>query len=517
MSLRLSRLSVLLIFLVLLSACVAPPPMAGPTVSSETSSVAEEVGDSRGVMRLPHPLVFNGKEMLDPASPVENGYANVMLFDRLVGLDANGTPAPSLATSWTANEDATEWTFVLRDGVTFHDGTPFSSADVAYTIAHILDPELQSPAASLLSLIAGTETPDDQTIVFQLTQSHADFPLLLSNRSTGIIPVDSADTIGTTGMGTGPFKLETLDVLGTTILIANDDYWKGKPGLAGINLIGLADAQARILAAQSGQVDLVLAVTSTQADLVAGDDDLTVLSFPSGNWATLVMLTDTPPFDDVRVRKAMRLVADRQQMVDLVLNGAGVVSCDTPVAPTDIYRWEGECSQDIEQVKSLLADAGYADGIDVTLFASDSDPKLIPLAEVYQQQAVAAGINVTLEIAPADSFWSDVWMVEPFITSFWAERPADQILNLVWRSTGSWNESRFQNPAFDQLLDDARMTLDFETRRQIYQDAQRLLSEEGGHLIPFHTSLFYVMSTKLSGVSARDWQYLEWHTISKSE
>ena len=118
---------------------------------------------------------------------------------------------------------------------------------------------------------------------------------------------------------------------------------------------------------------------------------------------------------------------------------------------------------------------------------------------------------------PADSFWSEVWLVEPFVVSYWRERPADQILNEVWRSTATWNESYYQNPAYDQLLDDARTELDFDARRELYQAAQQLIAEEGGHLIPYHVNQFHIVSNRVSGVPAQAFTEIEWHTISKSE
>lgn len=108
-------------------------------------------------------------------------------------------------------------------------------------------------------------------------------------------------------------------------------------------------------------------------------------------------------------------------------------------------------------------------------------------------------------------------MIQPFFTSYWHERPADQVLNEVWRSTAKWNESHYQNPAYDQLLDQARTELDFDARRGLYQAAQQLIADEGGHLIPYHVNQFYVVSNKVNGVSARSWQHMDWHTISKSE
>ena len=507
--------------LALLSACTpvsqpAAAPAAPAADASATSADTAEIS-TRGRLRIPHSVFGMGKESLDPASSNVFDYAVTILYDRLVRIDENGKVAPELATSWEPNENATEWTFILRDDVTFHSGQALSAADVAYTFERILNPETESPLATTLSLIKGIETPDPSTVVFQLDQPHADFPVLLVEFSARIIPEGSGDTIGTTGIGTGPFRLETFNAEGITVLLANDAYWRGTPQLAAIELIGIADAEARSAAALSGQVDLLLSTTATQASLFADSPQFVIKSFSTGEWYTLVMRTDTSPYDDVRVRKAMRLVADRQAMIDLVLDGQGTVACDTPVAPTDVYHWATTCPQDIEQAKALLAEAGYAEGVDVTLFTSDLEPWMIPLAEVYQQQAAAAGINVVLKTIPADNYYSEIWLTAPFYPSYWRERPADLILNLLWRSTADWNESYYQNPQFDQLLDEVRQELDFEKRYQLYQQAQQVLFEESGNLIPFYVNLSNVHSVNVSGIEEISYREMKWEKISKSE
>lgn len=503
--------------LALLSACTPVSQPAAPAADAIATNAATTERPARGTLRVPHPLVMNGKETLDPASPVGFEYAIIMLYDRLVSLGEEGRIVPALATAWAANDDATAWTFTLREGVIFHNGQPLTSADVAYSFQRILDPAVEAPAAATLGIIDRIETPDAGTVVFQLGQPHADFPALLVEYTARIIPDGSGETIATTGIGTGPFKLVTLNVEGTTVLAANEDYWNGAPQLAGVELVAIPDAEARGTALQAGQIDIILNTTATQAALFAGNPDYTVLSFPTGQWGTLVMRTDTPPFDDVRVRKAMRLVADRQAMIDLVLDGQGTVACDNPVSTTDIYFLKTECPQDIEQAKALLTEAGYAQGLEVTLYTSASETEFIPLAEVYQQQAAAAGINVNLEIVPADSYWTNVWLTEAFYPSLWRERPADLILNLLWRSTADWNESYYQNPAFDQLLDEARRELDFEKRRTLYQQAQQMIMAEGGHLIPFFVNLTHLSKANVTGVETVSFREFRWEAIAKGE
>lgn len=501
--------------LALFNACTLPAPATTDMVSETPSDDA--AADARGTLRVAYPLLMDGAEILDPASPVNYDLAVVILYDRLVRLGPDGRAAPDLATEWQPSADATEWAFTLREGVTFHDGKPLTSADVAYSFERIFDPDLSAPLASTLSLIDAVETPDEGTVLFRLTQPHADFPLLLVSYMARIIPEGSGDTIGETGIGTGPFQLVSFNADGTTVLAANDEYWRGAPQLAGIELIAIADSSARASAALAGQIDALLNTPAAQAVLFADNPAFETVTFPTGEWSGLVMRTDTPPFDDVRVRKAMRLLADRQAFIDLVLNGQGTLVCDTPVAKTDVYHWETECPQDLEQAKALLTEAGYADGLTVTMHTADTFPEFIPLAEVYQQQAAAAGVTVNIEIVPGDSFWSDIWLTEALYPIAWRQRPADLILNLVWRSTADWNESYYQNPAFDALLDEARQELDFEARRSLYQQAQQILFEEGGHLIPYHINLSHVFSTNVSGIEPVSDIELKWETISKSE
>jgi peptide/nickel transport system substrate-binding protein len=525
MSKPISTLLLIALIVALLSACAPAPIVAPPEKTNEAAPAAtkaekpSEAAETRGVLRVPHFLVFGGAENLDPAHPKDFGYASRLLYDRLVNLDDNGMPVPALATKWAANADATQWTFTLREGVTFHDGSAFDSADVAYTFAHILDPATQSPAATPLALLASTETPDPQTVVFKLKQAHADFPMLLSGRPTGIIPTGSAAAIAASGIGTGPFKLKSLDVTGTTVFVANDNYWRGKPGLAGVEMPAIKESGARIQALQAGQIDLLVPATATDADMVKGNDQFAVLSYPSGTWFGLVMRVDKPPFDDLRVRQAIRLVVDRQAMVSLVLNGAGKVSCDTAIGLNKSYRWEpsGGCPQDVKAAKALLASAGYANGLDLTLYTSNVLPFMIPLAEVFQKQAAAAGINVKLNLVPADSFFSKVWLVEPFMTTSWLDRPTDEMLNLNWRSDAKWNESHFQDSAFDALLNNARKALDLKERTRLYQEAQQTIAEKGGHVIPFHINEFAIMSKAVSGFPARPIEQVEWYAIKKNK
>lgn len=517
-----------LVMILLLAACGSPPTPASdaPSTSQEQTTTIAPTGDressatvsnERGTLRMAHELYWGGIDSLDPASPVVFFDAIHLLYDTLVIPDANYEPVPALATAWEHNDDATIWTFTLRDDVVFHNGKPFTSADVAYTFRRLGAPESESLLSSIMRIIDSIETPDDHTVVFNLGQPHADLPTLFVALQTGIIPDESEETIGETGIGTGPFKLERLDAEGTTRMVANDDYWRGPPGLAAVELIGMADSNARLQALQAGQLDLVFWPTPQQVEVLRDSPNLVIEQFPAGAWYELAMRTDTPPFDDVRVRQAMRLVMDRQQMIDLIVQGAGTVACDTPVWTGDKYRWDGPCPQDIEQARALLAEAGYPNGLDVTLYTSNSLPVMIPLAEVYQQQAARAGINVTIEQVPPDSYWTETWSVEPFFVGVENQYPADFVINLYYRAESPYNVTHWDNARMEQLIDTARATQDLAERKARYAEVQAFAAEESGLLIPFHQDEIRVQKSSVAGFERISRYDLSWHSITKDE
>jgi peptide/nickel transport system substrate-binding protein len=215
------------------------------------------------------------------------------------------------------------------------------------------------------------------------------------------------------------------------------------------------------------------------------------------------------------VRQALKLVVDRQEMIDIVLQGHGSVAYDHPVWAGDPYQLVLDRPQDIEKAKELLAEAGYPDGLTVELYVSDIDAFLVPMAVVYKEQAAEAGINVEIKQVPSDGFWTKYWQVEPFVGTHWGQRAADQVLNEGFRCGASWTEGNFCNEEFDQLLDDARKELDLAKRTELYQKAQQLLVDEAGVIIPFFKNEVDVMNARVKGIPLDKFDYdnIPWHEI----
>ncbi len=478
------------------------------------AGTATAMAEPSGTFRQAHELGFGSASSLDPISKGRVFQITEKIMNRLVRPGLDGKPSPDLAVSWASNPDATEWIFKLREGVTFHDGSGFDAEDVIYSLGRVQDPELDSPARSTIKMVDKIEALNDHTIKMILSAPYADLPLQLMDYRLRMIPTGSGDTIATSGIGTGPFKVENFDAEGTTVLTANMDYWEGPPGVERMELIGIADGQARLQALLGGQIDMERGITQQQRVLFESSDKFQLQDIPTGNWRGMVFRTDTAPFDDPRVRKAVRVAADRQGLVDLVLGGGGVVSCDTPAGPSDQYRLDLDCAQNIEEAKQLLAEAGYPDGIEFDVHVSSLEPSWVTMAEAYQQQVAPAGIKVNIVLAPTDGYWSDVWRKKPVAMTRWNQRPADQILHEAYLGGAPWNESYWNDEGFDATLAAARRQLDFDERQALYHKAQNQLFEEGGTLIPYHVNKLVATTARVHNLDEVINDAVRWHLIT---
>jgi peptide/nickel transport system substrate-binding protein len=469
---------------------------------------------SSGTFRQAHEVGFGSASDVDPASRGRVFTITEKIMSRLVRPGLDGKPAPDLALSWSSNATATEWTFKLREGVKFHTGQPFTAADVVYSMQRVQDPKLNSPVRATISMVKTIEAVDAKTVKFVLTAPFADMPLVLTDYRLMIIPVNSGDTIKVTGTGTGPFKLEKLDAQGTSILVANPNYFEGPPAIARMEIIGIPDAQARFQALLGKQIDMIQGINRQQRQLLERSGGFAFQEVPTGNWRGIVFRTDMKPYDDPRVRRAIRLAVDRKAMVELAAGGAGVIGCDTPVGPKDQYRSPRTCAQDIPRAKALLAEAGFPNGIDLEIPVSTLQPEWPAMAEAFQQQVAAAGIRAKIVQVPTDGYFDQIWMKRPVSMTRWNDRPADGVLNEVYRGGARWNESFLKDAKFDAMLDAARTELNFEKRKARYIEAQDYLWENTGTLVGFHAVINVARTARVKNLDAVENFGIRWHKLS---
>ncbi|MFI1333930.1 ABC transporter substrate-binding protein [Streptomyces sp. NPDC020845] len=476
-------------------------PTAGPTGRP----------DRGGTLRIARPPASDA-ETLDPASSLSAYEYLGALYNRLVRIGPDGALVPDLAESWEPDDKVRTWTFRLRRGVTFHDGRAFTSADAAYTLRHILDPKTASPQAGVLAPLVDPKklrTPDAHTLVVPLKSPNAEFPSLLTNYNCYVIPDGSAASIGRTGIGTGPFKLVSFTAAGPGRITAYPDHWAGRPVLDAIDFYSVADMQARSNALLAGQVDL-LSQTNLDfatARVVANSSRATVARAKNAQWYVLPMLTTEKPFTDIRVRQAMKLAYDPEHVLKVALQGAGTVGWDNPVPPTDPGHLATHPAHDPEKARHLLKQAGQ-ERLAVDLYTSSYDPIFTPMALAYQESAKRAGIRIRVRTAAADSYYTQIWMKKPLMATYWyTGRPVDQLLNQVFRSGSSYNETAWSDKDFDALLDRARRETDEGRRRELYQQAQSAVVERGGAITPMFADRLVGISRKVRGYAEHGFEF----------
>lgn len=253
-----------------------------------------------------------------------------------------------------------------------------------------------------------------------------------------------------------------------------------------IDLKVITEEVSRIAAIQAGSVDLILSAGPAALTTLQGDPKATpVPAAGAGGYITLSMQTDAPPFDDVRVRQAMKLVVDRQLIIDTVLLGNGVAGNDNPVAPNNPMAYRSDTiPRDVEKAKALLVEAGYPDGLSIDLNTADAGPSYVMLAQVYQQMAADAGITVNIINNPAESYWDVIWMKVPFFSSSWNGRSVPEALAYTFTTGAEYNEGRWSNPDYDALIAGARIETDEGKRIEMVKKAQEILATDGGIIIP---------------------------------
>jgi peptide/nickel transport system substrate-binding protein len=459
---------------------------ASSTTIPEAAATGTPVQGGR--LRVARPAA-SAAETLDSASSLSAYEYLGALYNRLVKLDEKGETVPDLAEEWSASADGITWTFRLRRDVRFHDGTRFTAADAIASIQHVIDPATASPQGGVLGdmLDPGSmSAPDPHTLVFQLKTPNAEFPSLLTAYQCYIVPADAIATIGSTGIGTGPFRLSSFHPAGSGSVEAFEDHFAGRPVLDGIDFSSIQDTTARVNALLAGQIDLISQTNLdfATARVVSASSRATVARVENAQWYTIPMLATSAEFQDPLVRQAMKLAYDPEQILATALQGTGTAGWDNPVPPSLAAFVDVDRAYDPDQAKALLAKAGVP-GLKTTIHTSSYESVFTPMAVAYRDQVAAAGIDLTVTNASSDSYYTEIWMQKPLMVSYWfTGRPIDQLLNQIFRTGSSYNESAWSNPAFDALLDDARATMDDAKRRMLYQDAQRIVVEDSADMTP---------------------------------
>lgn len=476
-----------------LAACGAPELRVPETAATGRARAG-------ATLRIARPAA-SAAETLDPASSLSAYEYLGALYNRVVKLDKEGETIPDLATDWSTNTDATVWDFRLRDGVRFHDSRPLTARDVRYTFQHILDPDTASPQAGALDQVDRIEAIDTTTVRFRLSSPNAEFPSLLTAYQCYVIPEDSAAEIGRTGIGTGPFVLESFTPAGSGAIRVNEDYFDGRAVLDRIEFSSIQDTSARVNALLARQVDLLSQTNldNPTARVVAGSPGVTVARVENAQWYTIPMLHTSDEFSDPEMRRAMKLAYDPRAVLDTAIQGTGTPGWDNPVPPQLKAFVDDQRPYDPDEAKSILRRIGR-EGFSAKIYTSAYEPNFTAVATAYASQVKQAGISLDITNVASDSYYTQIWMAKPLMVSYWfTGRPVDQLLNQIFRTGSSYNESAWSNESFDKLLDEARADRNDATRLQKYQDAQRIIIEDGADMTPVFGDRLVGLSEEVVG------------------
>lgn len=492
----------------ILAAC-APTPAPVPTAIAPTGAPASPTALPKpkrgGVLRI---IPADAPTQFDPMMAQTSADVDAMfaMYDNLAArmVAEKGEPIrPQLAESWEYSQDGLSYTFKLRKGVTFHHGTPFTAKDVEYTFQRILDPKSGSQFTSGLKTLSKIEVVDDYTIRFHLKEPNPTFLYRISGGGFGIVPSDrTAAQLAKEPSGTGPYKLAQYTAGERLVLKRNEQYWdKELPYLDELQFSFISEPAAQLAALTSGAADIVDQVgieNLAQLEKAAG---VKVVEGPRGLYHLFVMNTATKPFDDVRVRQAFKHAMDRAALQKAILQGKGALGNDQPIGPENTF-WANVAPlpYDPAKAKQLLTAAGYADGLKVTLSVADITPRVVDAAVALQEMVKPAGITLTIDKVPMQTYYTQKYMQSPFFVSWWpAFSEPDYILSLAYISKAGFNESGLSDPKLDELIVKGRQERDQTKRQPIYAEVQKLISEQGGVMIPYHMPMYSATRANVNG------------------
>lgn len=440
-------------------------------------------------------------DTLDPAKQSnQTDYSRGhMLYNGLTWLDSSLTPQPALAESFTTR-DAKTWVFKLRSGVTFHDGKALSPADVVYSIGRHKDPATGSRAKVLADQIESVRATGPAEVTIVLTAPNADLPVILGTFHFHIVKEGTTDFAA--GIGTGPYKLKEFRPGVRSVVVRNDAYWKpGKPYLDEIEFVGIGDESARVNALLSGQLDLIGSVNPRSVARVTGTPGYAVFKTQSGAYTDLILRRDQGPGQNPDFILAMKHLFDREEMRKTIALEQAVLGNDQPIDPTNRFHFAGLPQRpfDLDKAKFHLGKSGVTGAVPIV--CSPAALYSVEMALVMQQTALKIGLNLDVKRMPADGYWSNHWLNNPVGFGNVNPRPsADVLLTQFFKSDAQWNESRWKNEKFDQLLLAARSETDLAKRKQMYADMQTMIHAESGIGIPLFLASLDGHSTKVKGM-----------------
>lgn len=485
----------LFILLFITVALILQACSTGSSISQSEKSGEGKTNSDRDTLKV---LVKSDATTLDPHFTTNLYAANITyqkVYETLVVPDKNMDIQPGLAKEWEQLDELT-WEFKLQEGVKFHDGEDFNAEAVKKTFDRVLDPKTGSPQREKLSMIKEVKVVDNYTVQLILSESYAPIlSILAANEGSMISPKlldKSADQIAKSPVGTGPFKFEEW-VSGQEItMIKNDEYWGEKPKIDRVEFVVVPEDITRIAMIETGEGHITGELPVTEIERI-NDSDKMKLYRTEGLGAEFIGFnTQKPPVDNVLVRQAISHAIERESILSGVFLNVGKLANSTMSSKVFGYSEKIQPYEyDLNKAKSLLAEAGYPNGLELTLYTPDLKERL-NMAEVVQSQLKGIGVDVKIQVLEYGTYVEAVDNGEGHMfNAIWGNATGDGDYNQynMFHSSSlgaPGNIFFFVDPEVDRLLEIGRKELDPAKRLEIYEKTQMIETEEAVY-IPIRT------------------------------
>lgn len=420
-------------------------------------------------------------------------------------------PVPLLATGYEVSDDGLTYTFQLREGVKFHTGADMTAADVKYSYDYIRDAENGSPGAGDFNMISEINAIDDFTVEFVLDRPNASLPMTLGNKYGAVVPVGTFDeesartAMNQTSVGTGPFQISTYETNSYLELTRFEDYWQdGLPYLDGITYLYMPNNAALLVALKNGQIDAAQLGRPQDSEQLEGMDSLNVERWPSLGQKSIDLDSDYGALENLQVRQAIALAVDKEEIMQAAIGGYGTVINSMVAGMQDGWGVPADDLEFVdhnpERARELLAEAGFADGVELKLTTITGYDWMDPAAVTLREQLADVGIDLSIERVDL-GVWIDNFRSQNMGFTFndWATQPDPNLLfyrHFHQRPEGAdfrnWN-----NETASELLDEGQQTADLKERRKIYADFQKELTRTVPTIMLFSSDIVTVTNARV--------------------
>ena len=420
-----------------------------------------------------------------------------IVYNSLIQLSNDLSPQAELATSFEPNSDATEWTFKLRKGVEWHDGSKFTADDVVYSMNRHLTEDSTSVIKSVMASVKEWKKVGSHEVKAIMNTSNSDLPVLLGIFQNKVIKN------GTKGdwIGTGPFTMESFQPGVKSVSKRNENYWREGANLDVIEVTAITDDVARVNAVIAGDVQMISSVDPKAFRQIEAADGVTLLSTPAALQLGICILKNTAPGKDDDFVKGMQYIQDRKRIVKRILKGRGSIGNDTPISSAHGGDWCGELPQrefDPDKAKFHFKKSGISSA---ELFVAPVTPGIEDASLLAQANCAKIGFDLKLKKVPNDGYWGAVWMKEPMNVVTWNMRPtANSQMAIQFAPGAAWNDTFWNNARMGELLSLSLAETDPAKRHTLYCEMQTLIHEGSGMVIPAFSNINDAIADNVMGM-----------------